>query len=141
MLKSVRARIACAAAAGALLASPLALSHFNDKEPLQSYRQSWFAMIAMNFGPLVETAKGNMPWNDAQVAAWATQLNQLAGMDTSRGFAPGSDKGTTRAKPEIWKNMEDFGQKMDDFRAASAASLPLARAASAPPVTAPSPAR
>ena len=38
----------------------------------------------------------------------------------ARGFAPGTDKGTTRAKPNIWSNMDDFQSKLDDFRAAAA---------------------
>ena len=36
-----------------LLLSPLAISHFDDKQIPQSYRQSWFAMLATNFGPMV----------------------------------------------------------------------------------------
>ena len=32
-----------------LLLSPLAISHFDDKQIPQSYRQSWFAMLATNF--------------------------------------------------------------------------------------------
>ena len=35
-----------------LAVSPLAISHYNDKEAPQPYRQSWFAMIAANFGPM-----------------------------------------------------------------------------------------
>ena len=35
-----------------------------------------------------------------------------------RGFVDGSDKGTTRAKPEIWKNKADFSSKMDDLHKA-----------------------
>ncbi|MCR9106821.1 MAG: cytochrome c [Gammaproteobacteria bacterium] len=110
---------------GALVAglalSPLAVSHFNDKEVMQSYRQSWFAMVATNFGPMVSMLKGEMPWDDARMQAAADQLAQLTAMDISRGFSPGTEKGTTRAKPEIWENMEDFSAKMDDLRSTSAA--------------------
>ncbi|MFN2288497.1 MAG: cytochrome c, partial [Chromatocurvus sp.] len=31
-----------------------------------------------------------------------------------------SEKGTTRAKPEIWDNMDDFESKLDDLRDAAA---------------------
>lgn len=120
MNRSLRNK-ALAVATAAALVSPLALSHLNDKEPQQSYRQSWFAMVALNFGPMAETVKGNIPWNDAQMATWANELAILASMDVTRSFGPGSDKGTTRAKPEIWDNMDDFKQKMDDFKTAAAA--------------------
>ncbi len=43
-----------------LAISPLAISHYNDKEPPQSYRQSWFAMIAANFGPMGSMVKGEI---------------------------------------------------------------------------------
>jgi cytochrome c556 len=38
-----------------------------------------------------------------------------------RGFGDGSDKGTTRAKPEIWENKADFESKMNDLKTAAAA--------------------
>ena len=35
-------------------------------------------------------------------------------------FGPGTDKGTTRAKPEIWQNQEDFKVKLTNMREALA---------------------
>ncbi|MCP4211657.1 MAG: cytochrome c [Halieaceae bacterium] len=95
--------------------SPAAISHLNDKEVPQSYRQSWFTMIALNFGPMVAMVKGEIPWNDDQMTVYADELAILTSMDGMRGFADGSDKGTTRAKPGIWENKEDFKAKMDDM--------------------------
>ena len=95
--------------------SPAAISHLNDKEVPQSYRQSWFTMIALNFGPMVAMVKGEIPWNDDQMAVYADELAILTSMDGMRGFADGSDKGTTRAKPAIWENKEDFMAKMDNM--------------------------
>ncbi len=101
-----------------LALSPLAVSHLNDKEPLQSYRQSWFAMVGMNFGPMVAMVKGEIPWDEQQVAAYTEQLATLTALNVIRSFAEGSEKGTTRAKPEIWENSEDFGKKMQDMKTA-----------------------
>lgn len=101
--------------------TPLALSHFDDKEMPQSYRQSFFAMVAMNFGPMVSMLKGEIPWDDAQMANWGKELGILATLDATRGFSAGSDKGTTRAKPEIWSNKDDFNAKMKDFSEAATA--------------------
>lgn len=104
-----------------LALSPLAISHFDDKEPAQSYRQSWFAMVAANFGPMAAMVKGEIPWQEDQMAAYADQLAALTTLDVIRGFAEGTDKGTTRAKPDIWENTADFQAKMDDLDSAVAA--------------------
>jgi cytochrome c556 len=50
-----------------------------------------------------------------QMAGYADQLAALTTLDVMRGFAGGSDKGTTRAKPEIWENKADFESKMNDL--------------------------
>ena len=101
-----------------LLLSPLAISHFDDKQIPQSYRQSWFAMVAANFGPMVAMVKGEIPWQENEMAAYADQLAALTTLDVLRGFPDGSDKGTTRAKPELWENKPDFAAKMDDLKTA-----------------------
>lgn len=118
---TVRKSLLALATAVAVGLSPLAISHFDDKEMSQSYRQSWFAMVGMNFGPMVSMLKGEMPWNDQQLQAFADQLATLTSMDVKRGFGPGSDKGTTRAKPEIWENKADFESKMQDLTDAAKA--------------------
>jgi cytochrome c556 len=100
---------------GAVSLSPLAVSHFDDKEINQSYRQSWFALVALNFGPMASTVKGEIPWDQAKMERWSNDLATLTSLDVMRGFAEGSEKGTTRAKPEIWENKADFGSKMDDL--------------------------
>lgn len=102
-----------------LALSPLAISHFDDKQVNQSYRQSYFAMIGANFGPMISMVKGEIPWQEDQMAAYADQLAALATLDVMRGFADGSEKGTTRAKPEIWQNKADFKAKMDDLKTAA----------------------
>lgn len=101
-----------------LAISPLAISHYNDKEGPQSYRQSWFALIAANFGPMVSMVKGEAPWQEMQMASYADQLAALTTLDVMRGFPEGSDKGTTRAKTQIWENMPDFQTKMNDLKTA-----------------------
>jgi cytochrome c556 len=101
-----------------LALSPLAISHLNDKEVPQSYRQSWFAMLATNFGPMVSMVKGEIPWEEQRMAGYADQMAALMTIDVMRGFADGSEKGTTKAKPEIWQNKADFQKKMDDLKLA-----------------------
>lgn len=109
------------AIATGLALSPLALSHLNDKELPQSYRQSYFAIMGMNYGPMNAMVKGQIPWDEKQMAAFADQLATLMKLNVIRGFPDGSNKGTTRAKPEIWKNKADFEARMDELAEAISA--------------------
>jgi cytochrome c556 len=118
---SPRTVLLAMATAGVVSLSPLALSHFDDKAVPQSYRQSFFAMVATNFGPMVAMVKGEMPWDQDQMQGYANDLATLTTLDILRGFPEGSDKGQTRAKPEIWQNKADFESKMNDLASAAAA--------------------
>ena len=118
MQKAHKAILSLATVA-ALAISPLAVSHFNDQEPMQSYRQSAFTLMAMNFGPMNAMLEGEMEWDQKKFERWAEGLDDVAELDILRGFAPGTEKGTTRAKPEIWENMDDFKSKLADLREAA----------------------
>jgi cytochrome c556 len=118
MRNSIARLLLTVLATGSLLLSPLALSHFDDKEMQQSYRQSYFALLAANFGPMVAAVKGEIPWDQARMEGWGKDLGALSTLNVMRGFADGSDKGKTRAKPEIWENKADFASKLDDLKAA-----------------------
>ena len=105
---------------GISLMSGSSLAHIEKSEPLQSLRQSYFALLGMTFGPMGDMVKGKIEWNANLFTTWAEDLNHAAQFGVERGFAPGTDRGTTRAKPNIWSNMDDFQSKLDDFRAAAA---------------------
>ena len=105
---------------GISLMSASTWAHIEQSEPLQSLRQSYFALLGMTFAPMGDMVKGKMEWNDALFTQWANDLSHAAQFGVERGFAPGSEKGTTRAKANIWSNMDDFQSKLDDFRAAAA---------------------
>ena len=105
---------------GMSLMSASTWAHIEQSEPLQSLRQSYFALLGMTFAPMGDMIKGKIEWNDALFTEWANDLNHAAQFGVERGFAPGSEKGTTRAKADIWSNMDDFQSKLDDFRAAAA---------------------
>ena len=105
---------------GISLVSGSSLAHIEQSEPLQSLRQSYFALLGMTFAPMGDMVKGKVVWDVALFAAWAEGLKLAAQFGVGRGVAPGTDRGTTRAKPNIWSNMDDFQSKLDDFRAAAA---------------------
>ncbi len=104
-----------------------AAAHIERTEPLQSLRQSFFAIVGMTFGPMSDMVKGEIEWNDAQFAAWANDLAAVSKVSVERGFAPGSEKGKTRAKPAIWENTDDFSKKLANFRSEAAALAATAK--------------
>lgn len=115
----------------ALLALLVSLSstvsaHIEKTEPLQSLRQSYFALLGMTFAPMGDMVKGKIEWDAARFSGWADDLHHVAQFHVERGFAPGTEQGTTRAKPTIWSNMDDFQSKLDDFRAAAASLAEIA---------------
>ena len=113
-------RIFSAATLTALLAIP-AVAHIERSEPIQSLRQSYFALVGMTFGPMADMVKGKIDWDDATFQRWANDLAAVSTFQVERGFAPGSEEGKTRAKPEIWLDMEDFSEKLANFRREAAA--------------------
>ncbi len=118
MQRQLRKLVLAISASAGLALSFQAASHMVKEEPRQSYRQSYFTLLAMNFGPIGAMVKGEMPWDDAMLKVFADDLAALASMDVSRAFTPGSETGTTRAKPEIWENQEDFKAKLGDLQEA-----------------------
>lgn len=99
-----------------LAATPTALSHLDMSAFSLSYRQSLFAVMGANFGPMSSMIKGEMPWDDAAFQGYASDLATAASLDLMRGFPTGSDQGQTRARPEIWQNLDDFQSKIDTLR-------------------------
>ncbi|MFN2328768.1 MAG: cytochrome c [Chromatocurvus sp.] len=121
MFRITKQHCRVAVLATAIAAAPAVLAHSVKDEPLQSYRQSIFAIIAANFGPIAAMVKGDIPWDQEAMEGYADDLEDIVDLDLIRGFAPGSEKGTTRAKPEIWDNMDDFESKLGDLRDAAEA--------------------
>ena len=120
-------RIFSAATLTALLAIP-AVAHIERSEPIQSLRQSYFALVGMTFGPMADMVKGKIDWDEATFQRWASDLAVLSTVQVERGFAPGSEQGKTRAKPEIWLDMEDFSEKLANFRQEAAVLSEVAMA-------------
>ncbi len=115
MHANLRKSLLALAAATGLALSTAVFAHFDEDEVPQSYRQSWFALAASNFGPMVASVKGEIPWDQGRMERWAGDLATLTTLDILRGFTPGSEQGKTRAKPEIWENRPDFEAKLRDL--------------------------
>ena len=64
MKLSLRKKMLILATVSGLAVSPLAISHLDDTQIPQSYRQSYFTLMALNFGPMASMMKGEIPWNE-----------------------------------------------------------------------------
>jgi cytochrome c556 len=113
---SMKSRIAIIALIAGLTSAPVALSHLDSTAFNQSYRQSLFALFGANFGPMASMVKGEIPWNDQMFRGWSEDLARATSLNIMRGFPAGSGTGRTRAKPEIWDNIDDFEAKIADLR-------------------------
>ena len=89
-----------------------AQSAFAQKpEDAIKYRQGVYRVMGWNFGSMAAMAKGKIPYDkeafirSAEIVAFMSKL-------PLEGFTPGSETGDTKAKPEIWLDMDDFKAKL-----------------------------
>lgn len=121
--KAIAAVLAAAATAWAAHAQTKPEDHIKQ-------RKSAYAVLGYNFANLAAMAQGKKPYDKDEAGRSADLVAVLA--DYPRGhFTEGSDKGETRAKPEIWTKRPDFDAKMDKMIAA-ARELPRAARADLP---------
>ncbi len=96
---------AAALVAGALLATP-ALAQFQKAEDAIKYRQSALTLMGNHMGRLAAMAKGERPFDAAAAQNSARLIDTFAKLPWE-AFVPGSDKGKTGAKPELFQNLPD----------------------------------
>src|SRR5436190_3459740 len=104
---------AFAAALGALIlgAGVIAVAQTKPEDSIK-YRRSAMYLVGANFGPLAAMAQGKRPY-DKDAAIKHANIVAFVSKLPLEGFVPGTDTGETKAKPEIWQDMDDFKAKMD----------------------------
>jgi cytochrome c556 len=107
MLQSKKVCLAIVASVlmGALPATLLA----QDRKAEQAikHRRAAFALMSTYFSRLLQTVEGDRPFNAKAVAADAKTVEMLSQLPWE-GFAPGSEKGDTKAKEDIWLEEDKF---------------------------------
>ena len=103
------------AAVAATMTLP-ALAQFAKPEDAVKYRKASFTMIGAHFGRVGAMVNGRVPF-DAKVAAENVDLVADLAKWPWTAFGEGTDKGETRAKPEIWKESGKFKEAVDKFQA------------------------
>ena len=115
---SPRRRLAALALAATAAVGLAAVAHAQQNRAAQQikYRQAVYTVLGTQFGIMGAMAQGRAPW-DAK--AFATAADRAAFISTVAPdtFPPGSESGApTEAKPEIWRNQEEFGRMMRDLQ-------------------------
>jgi cytochrome c556 len=102
-----------------LLASTLAIpaqAQFAKAEDAIKYRKASLNVMAAHFGRLGAMANGRAPY-DAKAAIENAEVVAVMAKLPWAAFAQGTDKGDTRAKPEIWTEAIKFKDAADKMQA------------------------
>lgn len=102
------------AAAAVTLAAP-ASAQFAKPEDAVKYRKSALFVMQQNFARVGAMAAGKAPF-DAKVAADSAAVAEYMSKLPWAGFGEGTDKGETKAKPEIWKEQAKFKEYADKMQ-------------------------
>lgn len=100
------ALFATVAFAGLATALPAA-AQFAKPEDAIKYRKAGMTMMAAHFGRVAAMANGRVPF-DAKAAAENAEIATALSKLPYAGFMAGTDKGDTKAKPEIWTDADKF---------------------------------
>ena len=105
--------------AGALLMVALSVpaqAQFAKPEDAIKYRKASFTVMAAHFGRLGAMANGRAPY-DAKAAADNADVVATLSKLPWAAFGEGTDKGDTRAKPEVWKEAAKYKEAADKMQA------------------------
>lgn len=84
-----------------------AAAQFQKPEDAIKYRKAAFTVMNAHFGRVGAMVNNRIPY-DAKVAAENAEITAEIAKLPFAGFGPGTEKGDTRAKPEIWTEMDKF---------------------------------
>lgn len=93
-----------------------AQAQFAKPEDAIKYRKASYTVMAAHFGRLGAMANGRMPYDAKAAQENAELVNTLAKLPWA-AFGEGTDKGDTRAKPEIWKESAKYKEAADKMQA------------------------
>lgn len=93
-----------------------AAAQFAKPEDAVKYRKSAMFLMQQNFGRVGAMASGKVSF-DAKIAAESAAVAEFMSKLPWPAYIAGTDKGDTRAKPEIWKEPAKFKDYADKMQA------------------------
>ena len=102
-------------ATSALTLSVPASAQFAKPEDAIKYRKAALTVMAAHFGRVAAMANGRIPF-DAKAAADNATIAESMSKLPFAAFGEGTDKGDTKAKPEIWTDTAKFAEARDKMQ-------------------------
>jgi cytochrome c556 len=96
--------------------SHTAQAQFAKAEDAIKYRKNALFVMGQHFGRVNAMATGRVPF-DAKNAQENAEIAEMLGKLPWAAFGAGTDKGDTRAKPEIWSEPAKFKEASDRMNA------------------------
>lgn len=96
-----------------------AMAQFQKPEDAVKYRKAVMTIMGNHAGRLGAMANGRVAF-DAKAAADSAALLETLSKLPWEAFVAGTDKGETRAKPEIWTEQAKFKEGADKLQAETA---------------------
>jgi cytochrome c556 len=118
-MKQQQSALACYAATLLLGISSLAMpahAQFAKPEDAIKYRKGALTVMGAHFGRVAAMASGRAPY-DAKAAADNAAIAEAMSKLPWAAFTEGSDKGDTKAKPEIWSDKARFAEAAEKMQA------------------------
>lgn len=94
----------------------IAQAEMSNEERAIKMRKGAYSVLSWYFGSMMRMAKGAEPFDQARFAHDAEALAFLSKLPKD-AFIPGSDKGDTKARPEIWSQATAFRQAGEKLEA------------------------
>jgi len=94
------------------VAGSAAAQSFAKPEDAIKYRKAAMTVMATHFGALGAMANGRAPYDAAAAARHADVIAVVHNLPFA-GFIPGTDKGDTKAKAEIWSEAAKWKEGQD----------------------------
>lgn len=116
-------------ALAALFAASWATAQTSRYEEPIRYRQAVMTLVKRHYEQVLAMAKGKQPFEREALNRHAAYLDMLSRISLD-GFVAGSHEGSTKAKPEIWKEWPRFRGQIEKFQAETARLKDVARAGS-----------
>ena len=108
------------ALSAAVLAAPASAQSFQKPEDAIKYRKSVMTLQAAHVSALGAMANGRVPYDAQAAVRHADVLAMISTLPWSAFAVAGSDKGETRAKPEVWTEQAKFKAASDKLQAETA---------------------
>ena len=112
-MKKITALVLASAALGF---AGSAAAQFAKPDDAIKYRKNALFVMQQHYARVGAMASGRVPF-DAKVAAENAAVAEYMSKLPWAGFGEGTDKGDTKAKPEIWKEQAKFKEAADKMMA------------------------